>query len=133
MAVISTTPLFLATISPFALMLAISSLLDFHVIVLLVVFSGVILAVNVWLSPTSMFCRFCSILISVATTVVSFFVTSFAFVFVLLFVFVFVLVLDFVSVFVFEDEPDEVVCFAPVVAYGQTPFVCKCAGCPPQW
>lgn len=105
--VISTIPGFFAISSPVVLIVAILSSLDFHVILLSVALSGVIVAVNILLFPTSSVSIFSFICIPVTATVVGFVVV----------VFVFEFEFDELDeLFLFDFELDE---------YGQTPFVCK--------
>ena len=117
-AVISTVPDFFAITSPVESIVAILSSLDFHVIFLSVALLGVIIAVNFSLSPTSIFSTFLSICISLTAILVG--------------IDVVVLVAEELEL---EPEPElePDVLLLPDDEYGQTPFGCKCAGCPPQW
>ena len=108
-AVISTVPCFFAVNSPVILISAILLSLDFHVIFLLVALLGVIVAVNILLSPTSRL---------PISSLICIFVTS------ILDDFVFVVVL---VVFVPEDKEFDVPLLSDdeLDEYGHFPLLCK--------
>lgn len=106
------------------LTVAILSSLDFHVILLSVALLGVIVAVIIFLFPTSRLSIFSFICIPVTATVDGTVVV--------------VCVLedwDFDVLLLLDDEELDVLLLLDdeLDEYGQTPLVCKCAGFPPQW
>jgi hypothetical protein len=105
LAVISTIPDFFATTSPVVLTVATLSSLDFHVILLSVALSGVIVAVNILLFPTFILSIFSFICIPV-TAIVD---------------------VSTIVIFVFRDEELDVLLVLDdeLDEYGQTPLVCK--------